>query len=385
MACISKRRGRWVIDFYDQHGIRQRITMPKGATRKEADKELDSYKELVRKGVYTPFKKVPLFLEVAREWIDYKKANLRETTWEVYEGHIRNHFDDLNRLKINRITVTTVENFLAARQVEGMNIGTLRKIMVTLGQILNLAVRRRYIENNPLRDAEKPRGQTNTEESEASGHGAIKILTPPQINAFLNQVRDARYRMLFMMAVFIGARQGELLGLKWSDVDWENRQIHIQRTFTKGRFFPTKTKASNRKVDLGPTVLSELKKWKLACPPNERDLIFPNEAGEPINYSNMVQRHFLPGLTAANLPRIRFHDLRHSYGSLLIDQGENIKYVQTQLGHANPTITLNVYAHLMKPTNQEAPCRLENAVLGTTGHKMVTKAKKGSRSKTVTP
>jgi integrase len=94
-----------------------------------------------------------MFSEVAREWIEYKKGNLRETTLEVYEGHVRNHFDDMNRLKTNGITIATVEKFITARQNEGMNIGTLRKILVTLGQILNLAVRRRYMENNPLRDA----------------------------------------------------------------------------------------------------------------------------------------------------------------------------------------------------------------------------------------
>ena len=96
-----------------------------------------------------------------------------------------------------------------------------------------------------------------------------------------------------------------------------------------------------------------------------------------MNYSNMVQRYFLPALKAADLPRVRFHDLRHTNASLRLENGENIKYIQTQLGHANPTVTLNVYAHLMNPTNQEAACRLENAVFGAAGHKMVTKKEKG--------
>jgi integrase len=99
----------------------------------------------------------------------------------------------------------------------------------------------------------------------------------------------------------------------------------------------------------------------------------------------MVQRHFLPALKAADLPRIRVHDLRHTYASLLIEQGENVKYIQSQLGHSSPTVTLNVYAHLMKPTNQEVACGLENSIFGATGHKMVTKAKKGLRPNTVTP
>ena len=76
----------------------------------------------------------------------------------------------------------------------------------------------------------------------------------------------------------------------------------------------------------------------------------------------MIPRHFQPALKKADVPRVRFHDLRHTYASLLIEQGENPKYIQTQLGHSSPTVTLDVYAHLMKPTNPEAACRLENTV-----------------------
>jgi hypothetical protein len=91
----------------------------------------------------------------------------------------------------------------------------------------------------------------------------------------------------------------------------------------------------------------------------------------------MVRRYFKPALRAAGLPEIRFHDLRHTYASLLIEQGENIKYIQSQLGHSNPTVTLTVYAHLMKPVNQEAACRLEDTIFGATGSKMVAETKKG--------
>jgi integrase len=101
--------------------------------------------------------------------------------------------------------------------------------------------------------------------------------------------------------------------------------------------------------------------------------------------NRQLRRYFRPALKAASSPTIRFHDLRHTYASLLIAQGENIKYIQNQLGHASPTITLKVYAHLMKPTNQEAACRLENAVFGENGSKMVAGKEKGLRSATVTP
>lgn len=105
----------------------------------------------------------------------------------------------------------------------------------------------------------------------------------------------------------------------------------------------------------------------------------------PMCQSNMTSRHFFPALKDAKVERIRFHDLRHTYASLLIDQGENIKYIQTQIGHSSPTMTLDVYAHLMKPLNQEAACKLENTIFSITGSKMVAENKKGATLSSVTP
>ena len=127
-----------------------------------------------------------------------------------------------------------------------------------------------------------------------------------------------------------GGRQGGLLGLKWTDVDWKKNQIHFQRTFNNSAWYQPKTKVSYRKIDLGPNMMAELKKWRLACPPNKLDLVFPNGAGNPINDSGMLRCHFFPALKKAGVERIRFHDLRHTYASLLIEQGENIKYIQNQ-------------------------------------------------------
>jgi integrase len=347
MACIRERRGRLVIDFYDQHGKRRWKTLKEGTTKKKAKDELRMVEETIEKGVFLPKNKVPMFSDVAKEWLEYKKPNLRETSWENCEGHIKNHFEELQDLKINCIRINTVEKFIRSKQEQGMNINTLRKILVTLGQILSYSVRHRYIDSNPLKEAERPK-DTREEEKE------MKILTPEEIRAFLDNVKDPKYKTLFLLAILSGAREGELLGLKWSDVDFEKKQVYIQRTFNKGRWFPTKTKSSKRKIDLSPAVVLELKKWKLACPIHkpespakpdgeekkaDLDLMFPNEAGQPMNYSNMVQRYFEPALIGAGIierdketkkivgTRVKFHSLRQTYASLMIEQGENIKYI----------------------------------------------------------
>lgn len=372
MACIAKRRNRYVIDFYDNQGKRCWKTLPKGTTKKKAKEAMREVEDQIARGIYLPDKRIPLLKDVAKDWIEYKKPNLRASTWSVYEGQTRNHFYDLDDLKINRITTARIEKFIVDRQNQGMNISTIKKILVTLGQIMAYAVRHKYISYNPVRDAERSKGQGNTKKQK------IKVLTPIEINALMEAESDLEYKTLFQLTIFSGARQGELLGLKWSDMDWIKNQVHIQRTFNNQAWYDVKTETSNRKIDLGPAMMTALKKWKLACLPSKLDLVFPNKAGGPINHNNLANRHFNPALKAAGLHKIRFHDLRHTYASLLIEQGENIKYIQSQLGHSSPTVTLNIYAHLMKPVNQAAACRLENAIFETSGSKMVADTGKGT-------
>jgi len=312
--------------------------------------------------------------EIGKDWLEFKRPNLRHSTWSMDGLHITHHFGDVVGLKVNRITTAKVERFISTRQEQGMNLTTLRKITVTFNQVMKYAVRHKYIDHNPVRDAERPRGGGEEEEN------TIRILSPSETRSLLDADKDPKYSTLFTLASMAGLRQGELLGLKWSDIDWENSQIHVQRTFNKGRWYKPKSKTSNRKVDLGPVTMAALKRWRMACPPCELDLVFPNEAGKPINHGNMLRRHFYPALKKAGLPRMRFHDLRHTYASLLIEQRENIKYIQTQLGHSSPTVTLNIYSHLMNTVNQEAACRLERTVFETTGSKMVAENKKGANA-----
>ena len=173
-----------------------------------------------------------------------------------------------------------------------------------------------------------------------------------------------------MLAIMSGARQGELIGLKWSDLDWENNQIHIQRTFNHYRMQLPKTKTSDRKIDLGPAMMNTLKRWRLQSRySGDDDFIFPNLAGKPMCQSHMLSRHFFPALKRAGLPKIRFHDLRQTYASLKIEQGENLVYISKQMGHSSTTVTSTIYAHLINDNNYESACGLEEMIF----EKMVAK------------
>ena len=179
MATVAKRRGRYVLDFYDHQGIRQRQALKLGTTMKQARKALRKIEEQVSRGIYIEESRIPTFKQLAESWLEHKRPNLRASTWSVYEGHTRVHFPEFLDLKVNRITAALIEKFITTRQAEGMPINTVRKILVTLGQILKYAARHGYISFNPLTVAERPRPP---QEMEQTGTSALKVLNPAEIS-----------------------------------------------------------------------------------------------------------------------------------------------------------------------------------------------------------
>jgi integrase len=376
MACITKRRDRWIIDFYDQHGKRRWKTLPEGTTKKAAKDILKELEDKVNKGIYIPNKRMPAFSEVADMWLKAKKPNIRESTHEQYSGHVENHLKpSFDGILINRIGYDQVEQFIDHCHDNEMNISTLKKILINLGAIMTYAVRRRFIDYNPVRDIEKPKGQSKHDETKD-----LNILNPSELLQLFDAAPDMKHRTIFMVAVTTGLRQGEILGLKWTDIDWFSGQVHVERTYNHFAFYDPKSVSSRRKVDIPPQAIKQLKEWRLACPPCDLDLVFPNEDGKPMSALNMFNRKFIPALTKAKLRKIRFHDLRHTYASIQIDLGANPKYIQRQMGHSSIRITLDTYGHLMKDVNQEAAVRLGDAIFKQNGSKMVAGKEKGASS-----
>lgn len=358
MAKITKRCDRYVLDFYDDQGNRQRKTLPAGITKARAREILQDIQRKLDKGLYLSREQIPLFSEVADTWLISKKPNIRHSTYKQYKGHLKNHLKPyFEGVKINRVSFDLVEKFLSHSLENGVTIPTLKKILINLGAIMTYAVRKRFIGYNVVRDVEKPKGQSVHDETKE-----MDILMPAEIRALLKAAPDLKHETLFMAAVTTGLRQGELLGLQWTDIDWINNQVHVNRTYNHFRFYDPKTKSSKRKVDTPPETMQQLKRWKLACPVNDLDLVFPNLSGKPMSALNMYNRKFLPALKKAGIKKIRFHDLRHIYASLQIDLGANPKYIQNQMGHSSINVTMDTYGHLMKDVNKEAASRLGNAI-----------------------
>jgi integrase len=180
----------------------------------------------------------------------------------------------------------------------------------------------------------------------------MRILSRDEIESMIRAATPA-YRPLLATAVFTGLRQGELLGLTWGDIDFESAVLRVRKAMSRdGQRTQPKTPQAIRDVVLMAALLRVLREHRLASRYSaDTDLVFCSSAGTPLNHRNVSRRGLelavrTAGLERTDLPKLRFHDLRHTFASLLIAHGANVVYVSRQLGHASPDITLRVYAHI---------------------------------------
>jgi integrase len=237
---------------------------------------------------------------------------------------------------------------------------------VTLQKALSQAVRDDLIPRNV---ASGERAQSSRERKET------KALSQKQVKALLRAAEGERNVALYVTAVHTGLRQGELLGLRWSDVDLRARRLSVARSLkaSAGRlaFGPPKNKASRRSVPLNKTVVSALEAHRRrqneerlrARAWHDHDLLFPNRAGNPMDHNNLYHREYKALLEKANLHEqgFTFHSLRHTFGTALFEGGEHPKVVQSLLGHASIVQTMDTYSHLLEGIGGDAVGGLERA------------------------
>jgi integrase len=200
----------------------------------------------------------------------------------------------------------------------------------------------------------------------------MEVLSPEQSKIFLEAIADDPLEALYMLALTTGMRQGELLGLKWRDIDLDAGWLHIHATVRKLRgnfiFAAPKTKRSRRGVALTALAIEALrhhrnrqtqKRAVVGAAWQENDLVFPDATGRPMDGKYMLKHCFRPLLRRAGLPPIRFHDLRHTAATLLLGQGIHPKVVAEMLGHTTITITLDTYSHVLPEMQREATVKLD--------------------------
>jgi integrase len=345
----DESRRRWIIRYYDAQGKRRFHTMPEGTSEEDTIAEATLLHRKISAGVLTADRGAPSIQVVCEDYLATVKADIRDSTLSMYQGHCNVHIvPDLGAMPITRVSYEALEIFKRSRLAAGVSPATCRKVLATLKRVLDHAVRRKFIEHNPMSSVQMPRNP-----SDPTDVDDIVIFQPHEIRALIEASTSERDKTLLLAASLTGARQGELFGLQWHDIDWARSQIRIRRTFNHEKWYDTKSRSSRRSIDAAPQLMAQLRAWQAQCHESNDNLVFPSSVGQPIHASNWQRRVYAPLFTVAQLSYRHFHCFRHTFCSMLLELGKPEKYIQDQLGHTDDKLIRRVYGHLMRDRHPE--------------------------------
>ena len=295
------------------------------------------------------------------QWLDtwmenYAKLQVRASSHKTYQGFIENHINptlgdlslekltamDLQKLYKHLLESGRVECAEARNKPRGLSVKTVRNINQMISSALNCAVEQRLIPANPTKGCVLPKLERKE----------MKILPPESLGAFFEEARRSGVFELYYIDLATGLRRGELLGLKWSDIDLARGIIHVRRQVLRqnGKVVeaPLKTKNSYRNIAIGVDAVKVLKGME-----QKDEYVFPSPFGGPMSPDSVL--HMLQRvLKRAGLERIRFHDLRHTFSVLALQNGVGVKTLSAMLGHYSAGFTLDAYVHVTASMQKQA-------------------------------
>ncbi len=301
-------------------------------------------------------------------WLAASKATVRLRTWRGYETHVRRHaLPTLGALNLVKLTPQHVQLLYAKKLEEGLSSTSVHHLHVVLHRALDAALRLGLVQRNVCEMVEVPRIR----------HHEMTTLSEAQAQKLLTTAQGARLEALYVLALATGMRQGELLALKWRDVDLDGATLQVRASVHYGGssfvFDEPKTPYSRRRIALSQIAIEALRSHRvrqleeriqLGAAWDDMELVFPNSIGRPLSASNLMRREFHPLLDQAGLPKVRFHDLRHTAATLLISRGINPKVVSEMLGHSHVSVTLGIYSHVMPHMQEQAASAMDAALRG---------------------
>ena len=350
--------GRWVaaLDLGWREGRRQRRYVY-GKTRRDVVAKLDELRRRHDEGLVVTTSSTK-FEQFVADFLEVWKTRVRPQTWQRYESYFRRQvLPTLGRVRLDGLTAQHFERLYAQLLSDGLSAQTVIHVHRVVHVALKHALRSGLVAYNVAERVDPPRAHRTM----------MHTLSGDEARRFLVAASGDRLEALYTLALTTGMRQGELLGLHWRDVDLGKRRLSVNvalhRLGGKFVFDEPKSASSRRSLELSVLAVEALRRHRVRqaqerLAAGERwvdlDLVFPNEVGNPINVSNLIPRSFHPLLEKAGVPRIRFHDLRHTAATLLLEQGEHPKVVQEMLGHSQIGLTLDTYSHVTPGMHRKA-------------------------------
>ena len=343
-------------------GERKRKYKTVTGTKKEADQALRRFITELERGEYIEDNNITVS-DWLQKWLEvYIVPTVSPTTLVGYKGMIRRYVDPLiGHLQVQEMNALAVQiwvNKLKVSPISGepLTAGTIKHTYHVLRGAMDKAVQAGLIHRSPCAGIQLPKGEKKKP----------VIYDETQIQQLLDFARGTEMELIIDLELCMGMRRGELLGLQWQDIDWEKKQIHIIRSRVavdgKSVVKQPKTESSTRIVDVPEILMKKLRAHKVKCMEQkirvgrrllEEDFIIVHPNGKPI-YPEYVSQMFTKLQKRANLPKCRFHDLRHLCASIMVKQGVEVKVAQERLGHKDITTTMNIYAHVLPGSAREA-------------------------------
>ncbi len=361
---LRERPGKGWYVLTDYRGQRKAKCFGKNKVlAKEFKEKLEAKLKLGSVGITT--KAGVKFQDYADTWLERIQHTRKHSTHEDYQKILRRDLlPPLRELDLEDVTREKIKSLAFDGLKRGQSSKTVLNVLRCLSSLLSHAVEDGLLAVNP---ALKP-GKFLPKVSKRRN---VNPFTRKEVSVFLDIARHRapRYSPLFLCAVRTGLRLGELLGLQWGDLDYHGRFVEVQRNYTRGRIATPKS-GEARRVDMSRELTQALKDLY-----TERQLetaangwkevpqwVFCSETGGLLDPDNLRKRVFYGLLRASGLRRIRFHDLRHTFASLLLQQGESLVYVKEQMGHSSIQVTVDLYGHLIPGGNKQAVDRLDEPV-----------------------
>ena len=365
------RQQKWV-------SPRKQLGLKKPATKKQAEELLVILLADLQRGTYVAPNDMTLS-DLLDRWMEvHAKHNLAKTTYAIYDAHISNHIKpELGMIQVSKLKAFHLQQFYskkleggrADKKSGGLSPKSVVGIHKVISSALKVAVTWELVVKNVAESISPPRIPETPQQTWTTDHA----------QTFLGSISKHRLHPLYVLAIVTGMRRGEILGLRWQDIDWDKSTIHIVQSMVATPAGPiitdTKTSSGRRSVVISDGLVALLKEHRERGLEEDvfrgsrnvevqssAQLVFTSERGTPLNPRNLL-RHLQSACERAGVPKIPFHALRHTHATIMLKKGVHPKIVSERLGHSRVGVTLDIYSHVLPGMQAEAASLAELAVL----------------------
>lgn len=368
---VAKKGKKWYAVVYDGPdpltGKDRRRWVAAGTRKGDAEKLLAELIQRKYEGETVVNERVTLGEYLVHRWLPIQATRVRPSTYDSYVRNTRLHVEPaLGRRRLEKLTVEDLDLFYARLLTvgnkrpgspPGLRPKSVRNIHVMLNKALGDAVRKGLVLRNVAALADAP-------SVGAKSSGAIKAWDADQLRVFLAGMRDHRLYPAYHLSSHTGMRRGEILGLRWCDVDLDAHRLSVRQALVSIAYevevSGVKTSAGRRTIDLDAGTVAVMRRWHetrttecAGVAPSAEDLVFTKEDGHWI-HPDYFSQNFDRRVAKLDVPKISLHDLRHTHATLLLKSGVPVKVVSERLGHANVAFTMSIYQHVLPGMQAEA-------------------------------